>query len=748
MQHLILIIITTVAIATILNVALKRINIPTVIGYIITGAIIGPLFHIEVHGHGNLEHIAEFGIVFLMFTIGLEFSVAHLKEMKKEVFLYGALQVHITGLILAALAVLVFDMPAKTALIVGLGLALSSTAIVLKLLNESGKIKTDYGRNALGVLIFQDIAVIPILLMITIFTNQDKSLITLLTETTINATIALLILIVVGRLVLNSFFKVVANTNSKEIYMGSILLVVIGASTIAHNFGFSYSLGAFIAGMMIADTIYKYQVEADLIPFRDLLLGVFFVSVGLQIDFTVVLQNILPILLLGSAIMFLKAVVTFCILIFSCDKRTSLRSAITLAQVGEFSLVVFSLLLSNSLMDSTSVQVVMVTIVLSMIATPFLLNYQDKIVNLLTRGSIVQDIQEQSEIVGNYVILCGYNGFGHRVSERLDQSGINHIIITDSTDEYIQAREDDKTIIFGDPADRQLLNKLNISDAMSIVVADDFQKVKQVSAAVTLIDPKQKIIAKAANEEECNELRALNHDFVLDGNNHVAGLLVDEISKSQMLAKETAKLQFLNKYSTEDMARSIELIKNEQARLLDIISHSFKGLRENKDIMHLKAFHLSFDALSEIIRKTIEDALNQKNLAVSEYEQINTLLDNQRLLENMNSSMEGLAHDLIKLRNSDQTKSLSKATIEGLDFILLTLKDIANQFNQNEMTVFETLTSAEGDGQSKIREFYLHSKRDLEPDTKALLLSATNSIDHLRQLFASVGNNYRKLAIH
>ena len=748
MQHLILIIITTVAIATILNVVLKRVNIPTVIGYIITGAIIGPLFHVEVHGHGELEHIAEFGIVFLMFTIGLEFSIAHLKKMRKEVFLYGVLQVHITGIILAALAVLIFDMPIRTALIVGLGLALSSTAIVLKLLNESGKIKTDYGRNALGILIFQDIAVIPILLMITIFTNQDKSLITLLTETTINAIIALLILIVVGRLVLKSFFKVVANTNSKEIYMGSILLVVIGASTIAHNFGFSYSLGAFIAGMMIADTIYKYQVEADLIPFRDLLLGIFFVSVGLQIDITVVIQNILPILLLGCAIMFVKSVVTFGILIFSCDKRTSLRSAITLAQVGEFSLVVFSLLLSNSLMDSTSVQVVMVTIVLSMIATPFLLNYQDKIVNLLTRGSIVQDIQEQSEIVGNYVILCGYSGFGHTVSQRLDQSDINHIIVTDSTDEYIQAREDEKTVIFGDPADRQLLNKLNISDAMSIVVADEFQRVKQVSAAVTLIDPKQKIIAKVANEEESNELRALNHDFVLDGNNHVAGLLVDEISKSQMLTKETAKLQFLNNYSSENMTQSIELIKKEQARLLDIISNSFIGLREYKDIMHLKAFHMSFDALSEIIRKTIEDALNHKKLAVAEYEQINTLLDNQRLLENTNASMEGLAHDLIKLRNSDQTKSLSKATIEGLDFILLTLKEIATQFNEREMQVLESMTSAAGDGLSKIREFYLHSERELEPDTKALLLSATNSIDQLRQLFGTVGNNYRKLAIH
>jgi CPA2 family monovalent cation:H+ antiporter-2 len=233
MHNFILIVIATVAIATLLNVFLKRFNMPTVIGYIFTGIIVGAIFNLKVQGNEELEHVAEFGVVFLMFTIGLEFSISHLKKMKREVFIYGFLQVFVSGIVLALIAHFIFAIEYKAAIVAGFGLSLSSTAIVLKILNESGQITTDYGRNSLGILIFQDIAVIPILLMIAIFTNNDKSLADLLLETTIDAAIALSILIFIGKYFLSYFFKIVSNSNSKEIYMGSILFVVIGASYIS-----------------------------------------------------------------------------------------------------------------------------------------------------------------------------------------------------------------------------------------------------------------------------------------------------------------------------------------------------------------------------------------------------------------------------------------------------------------------------------------------------------------------------------
>lgn len=746
MHSLILILITTVAIATLLNVLLKRFNIPTVIGYIFTGAIVSTAFNIHVHGNEQLEHIAEFGVVFLMFTIGLEFSVAHLKSMKKEVFLYGMLQVFVTGLVLALTTAIFFNIEYKAAIVIGMGLALSSTAIVLKILNESGQIKTEYGKNALGILIFQDIAVIPILLMITIFTSHDKSLTALLAETAINAAITLAILIVIGRYALGHYFRIISNANSKEIYMGSILLIVISASYLAHHFGFSYSLGAFIAGMMIADTIYKYQVEADLIPFRDLLLGVFFVSIGLQIDLDVVMENVLVVIGLGIGIMLIKALIIFLIFAFSSGKKIALKSAITLAQIGEFSLVVFSLLLANNMLDTVSVQIVMTTIVLSMVLTPFLINNIDKLVGLFFKGTIDETPLDKSSVIGGHVILCGYGSFGQVVSDKLDQEGINHVIVTNNTDSYIKAKEADKSVVFGDASDRVLLDNLKIKKAMSTIIAvDDIETIQQISAAITLIDPELKVIAKVPSEEEKKYLKEFNHELLLDGNTHVASLLVDQISKSRLLATETSQLRYLNEYSLDDTSHAIKLVELEQARLLDIMSRSFDGLREDRDIMYLKAFHDSFEVLSEIIGNAITNIMSHGELSSTEYERINTIMDNQHLLVSMNEALADLSKELKSLGECDETSKLSHIAVEGLDTILLSLKDIATEYNDTDMMILQNMTS-EGKGLSRIRESYLGHEVELDSDTKALLLSSTNHMDRLRSLFGSVGENYRKLA--
>lgn len=745
MHDLILILITTVALATILNVLLKRFNIPTVIGYIFTGAIIGPLFGIHVHNNEQLEHIAEFGIVFLMFTIGLEFSVAHLKSMKKEVFLYGVLQVFLTATIIAFIANLFFNIEVKSGIVIGSALALSSTAIVLKILNESGKIKTEFGRNSLGILIFQDIAVIPILLMITIFTNQDQSISELLLATAINAVFALGILIILGKYVLGYFFKMVANANSKEIYMGSILFVVIGASYIAHHFGFSYSLGGFIAGMMIAETIYKYQVEADLIPFRDLLLGVFFISVGLQIDINVVIGNLLTVIMLMVTIMVIKSTTIFGTLMFFGPKKVALKTAITLAQIGEFSLVVFSLILSNHMLDPVFVQIFMVTIVLSMISTPFLISNLDKLVNLFIKMANINESIEESEIMGDHTILCGYGVFGKNVSSKLEEAKINHIIITSNTDDYVKAKEANKIAIFGDPSDRVLLDRLNIRKAMSTIIADaSLDKIKEISASVLLIDPKLKVIAKVSNDEEKEELAEFHHELVLDGNNQIASVLVEQISKSRILAKETSKLQYLNSYSIENPTKAIELVILEQARLLDIMSKSFDGLRNGKDIMYIKAFHVSFSVLCEIIGNTINEITSKVSLSPKEYERINTILDNQRLMTVMNESLEQLGKLLKVIENNDKTKSLSQIAVEGLDTVLLSLKDIACEYNEEDMLILQKMTSSEV-GLSKMREKYLAVEQEFDSETKTLLLSVTNSLAHLKRLFGSLGQNYQKL---
>lgn len=279
------IIVATTLIALILNLILKLVHLPTIIGYILTGTIIAYTFslHSAVDNH-TLKEIAEFGVVFLMFTIGLEFSLNHLKKMKKEVFFTGTLQIVITTFFVYLVSKFIIGFDTQTSVIIGTVLSLSSTAIVLKTFNETKEITKPHGRRVLGILIMQDIAVIPILLMISFFTmTDDGAMAVTIFKTIIGGMLLLALLYISGKFLLEPFLKYVSSTKSDELFVASVLLLAMGSAYLAYYFGFSYSLGAFIAGMMISETKFKHQVEADLIPFRNILLGVFFITVGMAI---------------------------------------------------------------------------------------------------------------------------------------------------------------------------------------------------------------------------------------------------------------------------------------------------------------------------------------------------------------------------------------------------------------------------------------------------------------------------------
>jgi CPA2 family monovalent cation:H+ antiporter-2 len=353
----------------------------------------------------------------------------------------------------------------------------------------------------------------------------------------------------------------------------------------------------------------------------------------------------------------------------------------------------------------------------------------------------------QSGATGGRVILCGYGSFGEAVSARLADVGIDHTIITNNTDAYVRANEAGKNVVFGDASDRVLLESLKIREVMSTVIAiDDFEKVKRVRAAITLMDPELKVIARVATEEDKLELTEFNHELLLDGNSHTASVLVDQISRSRLLALETSRLKYLCDYSVDDPSKAIELVTLEQARLLDIISKSFNGLREERDILYIKALHDSFDVLSEIIGNAIADVMKNASLSPSEYERINTLLDNQQQLISMNDTLVDLAKNLKSLERVDQTQKFSLRAVEGLDAVLLSLKDIANDYNKEDMEILRGLTSDEKGGISKIRQSYLGEEKNLDRQTKALLLSSTTNMSRLKQMFRAVGANYLKLA--
>ncbi len=526
------IIIITIFVSTFLNLFLAQFKIPTIIGYITTGTIIAYSFELHDHTHNSeLKEIAEFGVVFLMFTIGLEFSVNHLIKMKKAVFLYGGMQVVFTAVVFIFIANYFFNIEIKSSIIIGLALALSSTAIVLKILNENGGINKPYGRNVLGVLLFQDIAVIPILLMITIFSAKSGSITDLLSTTFINATILLISLFVVGKYLLEPFFGAIAKAKSNEIFISSILLVVIGSSYMAHAFGFSYSLGAFIAGMMIAETNYRNQVEADLIPFRDLLLGVFFITVGMQIDFAIIAEKIGIISMLLIAITIIKIIMVYGIFRLKSGSKNAIKTALSIFQLGEFALVVFELSFAKGLLEETLGQILIVTVIISMIITPFVLNHISDIVDIFdySNSKASNDNHHKRGDLENHIILIGYGKLGRYISNLIQKEGLSFIVVELDIETVKNAKKQNIPIVFGNASQKHLLESLNIKKASSVIISiGNSHKLQHLCEVVNDLTYNAKTIVKVNTFEDKELLSSLNLSKIVVETEKTADVMFEE----------------------------------------------------------------------------------------------------------------------------------------------------------------------------------------------------------------------------
>jgi CPA2 family monovalent cation:H+ antiporter-2 len=532
MEHVLIILITTIAISTAINVFLKRFDIPTVIGYIITGLITMQLFNFGEHSKETLEHLAEFGIVFLMFTIGLEFSVSQMKAMRKEVFLFGTLQVILSGAIFTFLANTFLNIEIKPAIVLGFALSLSSTAIVIKLLTEKGEIHSGYGRIAVGTLIFQDLAVIPLLLMISIFTSDDSSVSKLLLDTLTHAVIVFFILFVAGKHFIERFFNWVISSNSEEIFLVAVMLIIIGASVVAELFGFSYTLGAFLAGMTIAETKYRYRIEADLIPFRDILLGIFFVTIGMQIDLSIVVVHGWLILWLLIDIMLIKALIIFVITQFSVQKRTAIKSSLALMQVGEFALAIFALAYSSKLIDSTTNQVMILTVVLSMILTPFVLNNIKFLVNgLFKEPTKLRDRAIVSTGYKNHIIICGYGPLGKRLAKSFKEKNLLYLILEHDVkvvDEAIESGEE--AIFFANAAQKGVLKHFAIQESLAIIVAiENEYQLRLICENIDSFDSNINSVVMVRNDSQEGVISDLNIKHLINGRNILADILAKRV---------------------------------------------------------------------------------------------------------------------------------------------------------------------------------------------------------------------------
>lgn len=514
----------------VVNLVLKRFGISPIIGYILTGVTVAYGFDLRHMADSHtLEMIAEFGVVFLMFTIGLEVSLQRLSTMKTDVFFNGSLQVLLSAGIFFSFAYGVFGISLETALIISMALSLSSTAVVLSYLKSTKEIARPYGQKSTGILIFQDIAVIPILILIGFLSSNGKDISDVLLQTAISALVIVGLLFIVGKRMMTWLLHFSSSSEVDELFMGSVLVIVVASSLLASYAGFTYSLGAFVAGMIIAETRYHHKVESDIAPFKDLLLGTFFVTVGMKIDLALFVTHLSEIMMILLGVLIVKAIIIYGVIRIYSQAKIAFKTAIALSQVGEFSFAIFALAGNNKLIPDELSQILVLVIVLSIVATPIILANLSKISSYFFKDISVTETFAMLPGRKNHVIVCGYGVVGKFVAKALKAEGVDYVVADNSYKHVEEALRDGQEVYFGDMSKSAILDKLCTKESVSVIVTlDNLDKKRLICETIIRYAPNVKLVVKVISLEEKRALRGLPISITIDGKREVAARLVSE----------------------------------------------------------------------------------------------------------------------------------------------------------------------------------------------------------------------------
>ena len=492
--------------------ALKAAGLPALLGYVLIGIGLSP-FLPGMGAESPTSHLAEFGVVFLMFSIGLEFSLSRLKSMRQAVFGLGGLQVTISMFIVMVIGLLL-DLSWETGLALGGVIAMSSTAIVSKLLSERDELDSEHGRLILGVLLFQDLAVAPLIIFVPAL-GAGAGLGEALLYATLKAALVLTLILLLGQKLMRPWFHVVAQSKSSELFMLNVLLVTLGLAYVTDRAGLSLALGAFLAGVLIAETEYRYQVEADIRPFRDVLMGLFFVSVGMMLDFNVVTHHwdeviaVLVLLILGKFL-----VITLVAGLFTQSWPVVMRVGSGLAQAGEFGFVLLALTLANGLLSTAMHQVILAAMVLSMLAAPLLVMAGTRLARRMEGGAWMEQARGVHEIATRafgkqkHVILCGYGRSGQSLARLLEAERIPFIALDHDPRRVRAAAQAGDGVVFGDSTRAEVLMAAGVHRAKAVVVSfAHTPSALKIIAAVQQLRPDAPVIVRTVDDNDLDLLR-------------------------------------------------------------------------------------------------------------------------------------------------------------------------------------------------------------------------------------------------
>jgi CPA2 family monovalent cation:H+ antiporter-2 len=515
-------------VAAVLGVVVCRsLKLPPMLGYLVVGVLIGPNALAFAQDSAAVKYLAEFGVVFLMFVIGLEFNLPKLKSMRTLVFGLGLSQVVLTmvgtllghGLLVWGYATVMgqaWQMGWQGAVVLGGAIAMSSTAIVVKLMAERLELESEHGRRVMGVLLFQDLAVVPLLVLIPALGSSGQELMSAMALAALKAIALLTVLLVGGQKVMRWWLTLVARRKSEELFILNLLLITLGLAYLTEHAGLSLALGAFVAGMLVAETEYKHQVETDIRPFHDVLLGLFFITIGMKLDWRPVLDQWFLVLALTTLPVVAKFVLVAALArAFKATPGVALRTGLYLAQAGEFGFVLLTLGADRGIVAPEWVSPVLASMVLSMLATPFLIMYSDRIVNRLSASDWLMQsvalttIAKRAIATEGHVIICGYGRSGQNLARLLAPEKIPYMALDLDPDRVRQAAAAGQSVVFGDAARLPSLMAAGLARAAAVVVSyHDTLSALKILRLVQEHAPKVPVIVRTIDDSEIDKLRA------------------------------------------------------------------------------------------------------------------------------------------------------------------------------------------------------------------------------------------------
>ena len=557
-------------------VACRSLKLPPMLGYLAVGIVIGPHALALSADSDGVRHLGEFGVVFLMFVIGLEFNLPKLRSMRRHVFGLGLLQVLLTivlatlgSLFLASMAPTLWKMEWQTALALSGAIAMSSTAIVVKLLAERLEMDSEHGKRVMGVLLFQDLAVVPLLVLIPALGSTPDKLFMALALAGLKATVLVGILLTGGQRVMRWWLTIVARRKSEELFVLNLLLVTLALSWLTELAGLSLALGAFIAGMLISETEFKHQVETDIRPFHDVLLGLFFISIGMMLDWRIVLERWPMVLLLATVpVLFKLVLVTGLARSLGATAGVSLRTGLYLAQAGEFGFVLLTLANESQMVPPNLLNPILASMVLSMLATPFLIMQSNQIVMKLVASEWLQQSLQMTTIASKsinankHVIICGYGRCGQNLGHMLEREGIPYMALDLDPDRVRQAAAAGDSVVFGDASRLQALIAAGLARASAVVVTYlDTASALKVLANASAHAPTVPVIVRTVDDHDLEKLQAAGATEVVP----------EAIEGSLMLASHALALVGV------PMRRVIRVVQEQRDARYNLLRGYFRG---------------------------------------------------------------------------------------------------------------------------------------------------------------------------